>query len=92
MPNLSSTLTPLYSLLNKDQKWHWDSEQQQAFQAAKDALQSDSLLVHFDPKKPLVLACDASDYGIGAVLSHIIDGQERPVAYISRTLSAAEKH
>ena len=52
---------------------------------AKEALQADSLLVHFDPMKPLVLACDASDYGIGAVLSHIImeDGQERTIAYTS---------
>ena len=92
LPNLSSTLTPLYSLLNKQQKWHWGTDQQKAFQAAKDALQSDSLLVYYDPQKPLVLACDASEYGIGAVLSHIVDGnQEKRVAYISRTLSAAEK-
>ena len=61
----------------------------------KDAkkLQADSLLTHYDTSKPLILACDASDHGIGAVLSHIVDGNlERPVAYISRTLSAAEKH
>ena len=40
-----------------------------------------------------MLACDTSDYGVGAVLSQVIDGgKERPIAYISRTLSAAEKH
>ena len=58
-----------------------------------EALQADSLLTHYDTTKPLLLACDASDYGIGAVLSHIgDDSQERPVAYASRTLSSAEKH
>jgi hypothetical protein len=92
LPNLSSNLKPLYNLLGKHKKWSWGEEQDKAFQQAKEALQADSLLVHFDPEKPLVLACDASDYGIGAVLSHTMeDGQERPIAYTSRTLSAAEK-
>ncbi len=51
------------------------------------------MLVHHDTAKPLVLACDASDYGIGAVLSHTVSqDQERPIAYIFRTLSPAEKH
>ena len=93
LPNLSAKLTPLYTLLNKKQKWKWSREQEQAFQEAKNALQADSLLVHYDSTKPLVLACDASDYGIGAVLSHTMDdNQERPIAYISRTLTSAEKH
>ena len=93
LPNLSARLNPLYSLLNKDQKWQWNCEQEEAFQSAKEALQADSLLTHYDTTKPLLLACDASDYGIGAVLSHIgDDSQERPVAYASRTLSSAEKH
>ena len=50
------------------------------------------ILVHYDSKKPLILACDASDYGIGAVLSHMVKNEDRPIAYISRTLSSAEKH
>ena len=45
MPDLSTKLSPLYLLLNKSQKWCWESSQQQAFQLAKDALQADTLLV-----------------------------------------------
>ena len=60
---------------------------------AKEALQADSLLIHYDPSKPLVLACDASRCGIGAVLSHVTeDQQERPIGYASRTLTIAEKN
>ena len=92
LPNLSTQLHSLHKLLNKDQPWQWGESQEQAFHQAKNALQANSLLVHYDVSKPLVLACDASQYGIGAVLSHVIDNEERPVAYISRTLSAAEKN
>jgi len=43
-------------------------EQTEGFEAAKCALQDDSTI--YDEAKPLVLACDASQYGLGAVLSH----------------------
>ena len=40
---------------------------------------------------PIQLACDASPYGIGAVISHIMpDGLEHPVAYASHTLTASK--
>ena len=55
LPNLSAKLAPLYSLLNKKQKWHWGEAQEQAFQAAKEAPQTDALLVHYDTARPLVL-------------------------------------
>ena len=44
-------------------------------------------------KKPLILACDVSPYGLGAILFHIMeDGSERPVVFASRTLSKAEQN
>ena len=93
LPNLSAQLSPLHELLQKKARWRWSERQETAFQAAKHALQAHSLLVHYDGSKPLVLACDASPQGLGAVLSHIMpDGTERPVVYASRTLSQAEKN
>ena len=92
LPNLASKLSSLYQLLRKQQKWSWTSEQEQAFAAAKNMLKTSALLVHYDSHKPILLACDASPYGIGAVLSHEMeDGSERPIGFVSRTLSPAEK-
>ena len=49
-----------------------------------DLLLDSQWLVHYDPLKPLKLATDASAYGIGAVISHILeDGSERPIAFAS---------
>ena len=91
--NLSTLTAPLNKLLRKQQPWEWGEEQKLAFEKCKEALTSDKLLVHYDPQKPLVLDCDASPYGIGAVISHTYpDGSERPIAYASRTMTQAEKN
>ena len=55
-------------------------------------LTSTALLVHYDPTEPLVLSCNASQYGVGAVLSQVCSGEEKPVAYASRTLTKAERN
>ena len=91
--NLSTKLAPLYQLLKRGVKWQWNKPHAEAFAVATNALQDDTLLVHYDRNRQLVLACDASPYGLGAVLSHIMDdGRKRPIAYASRTLTSAEKN
>ncbi|CAC5370681.1 unnamed protein product [Mytilus coruscus] len=76
----------------KDTQWSWEKEQEKAFIESKQLLKSASVLVHFDPKKKLILACDASPYGVGAALSHKMDdGSDKPIVYTSRTLTSAEK-
>ena len=93
LPNLSAILSPPYHLLQKGVSWSWDKEQEKAWKQSKSMLQSPQALVHFDSEKDIVLSCDASDYGVAAVISHRMeDGSERPVAYASRTLNSAEKN
>ncbi len=90
---LSSTLYPLYKLLRKDTSWKWRKKQEEAFTTLKELLTSESFLAHFDFKKKLTLACDASAYGIGAVLAHKMpDGTEKPIGYASRTLTKSERN
>ena len=49
--------------------------------------------MHYDTQLPVKLACDASAYGVGAVISHVMpDSSEQPIAYGSRTLSTSEQN
>ena len=93
IPNLASMAEPLYRLTKKASPWKWEDEEQAVFEQLKNVLSSDQVLVHSDPNKTLVIACDASNVGIGAVLVHLYpDGSERPVANMSKTLTAAERN
>ena len=50
-------------------------------------------MIHYDPTLPLKLAADASQYGLGAVISHVLSGgDERPIAFASRSLSKSEQN
>ena len=92
LPDSATVLTPLYKLLKHSESWQWNSEQQLSFKKIKEMLTAPTLLVHFDESKPLMLACDASPYGVGAVLSHVIDNHsDKPTAYASHSLSTAER-
>ena len=87
---------PLNQLLKSNTKWnwgkHWGKHCDNAFAQVKQKLVSNQLLVHYNPKLPLQLATDASPYGVGAVIFHIFEnGDERPIAYASRTLTTAEQ-
>ncbi|XP_065216880.1 uncharacterized protein K02A2.6-like [Planococcus citri] len=88
----ANMLKPLYELSNSE-KFYWDKDCDAAFAKIKKEIASDKLLVHFDENRKLILNCDSSEYGIGAVLSHEMDdGSIRPIAYASRTLSQHEKN
>lgn len=92
VPHKATLLEPLHRLLDADKSWKWTQSEQSAFETAKKLLTYDVTLVHYDISKPLVLTCDSSEFGVGAVLSHVMeDGQERPIAMASRTLHSHER-
>lgn len=89
--NASSILSPLHKLLQKHVPWSWTKEHDKAVSTIKRELVSDTTLAHFNPEALLIVTVDASPCGLGAVLSQIEGGVEKPISYISRSLNAAEK-
>ena len=82
---------PLHRLTEKSCPFHWTDECASAFRELRQRLVSAPVLAFPDFRQPFILDTDASDVGMGAVLSQVLDGQERVIAYASRTLSKPER-
>lgn len=75
----------LNKLLHKDTKFNWNKD-------VKIAFQSNNCLAHYDSNLPLIVAADASTYGIGAILSQLHpDGTERVLQYAWETLKDTQR-
>ena len=92
IPNVPTITYTLRKLTRKHQKFFWSIECQKAFTKLKNEILSDRVLVPYNPELPVTLATDASPVGIAAVLSHIVDETEKPIAFASRSLTDAERN
>ena len=92
IPNAASILEPLNRLLKATIDFSWGPAQEEAFKTSKNVLINSEALVHFDQNKPITVQADSSGYGVGAMLAHRIDGEDRPVYFASRTLSETERN
>ena len=88
----ATVLAPLNNLLRKSVKWKWTNTEQRAFNEAKKLILESKTLVHYNPALPIYLSCDASSYGAGAVLSHKIDGEYRPISFASCSLTDSQRN
>ena len=94
VPDFASVAAPLTDLTKKSvpNSGVWNGGCQRAFETLKKALISEPVLSSPDVSKTFIVQTDASDRGVGAVLSQVQeDGQEHPVGYYSRKLLAREQ-
>lgn len=88
LPNLSNVVEPLRRLISKDSIWHWESEQENAFNEAKRLMSIQPVLRFYNADEEVTLQCDVSQKGMGATLLQ----NNQPVAFASRALSKTEQN
>ena len=88
----ASLAHPLYRLLQEDVSFYFGVEELEAFEQLKRVLLHSPFLAFFDTDASIrtILTTDASRVGLGATLSQVQDGKEKPVYFISRKLHANE--
>ena len=90
VPSFADVAHPLHKLTEKDQPFTWTKECDSLFYRLKEALASAPVLAYPETEDPFELATDASNVGIGAVLSQVHQGYERVITYYSQALSKPE--
>lgn len=82
---------PLNKLTSSKVDFKWiEDVHTVAFEKLKELLITPPILIYPDMNQEFILTTDASGKGLGAVLSQMKDGRDRPIAYASRALSQAE--
>jgi transposase InsO family protein len=93
VPDLGTLAEPLYYLMKKNVHFNWNEQCQAAFEKIKVLLVSSPTLRFPDFTREFIICCDASDCGLGVILSQVDeDGKEYVVSYGSRALSKEEKN
>ena len=88
--NFAEVAKPLYALTSEAVKFTWNEEHEETFQLLKMRLLQAPILSFPNFLHPFVIDTDASETALGAVLSQVIEGEERPVAFESSVLTKTE--
>lgn len=90
--NFSLIAKPLFLLTENNVKFNWTFECDLAFEKLKQNLITSPILSFPSGKGEFIIDADASNHGIGVVLSQIQDGKERVISYYSRVFSKSERN
>lgn len=94
IPEFSVLAAPLTNLLKGKQRKstiEWNDSCQKAFENLKDKLSKNPVLYSPDFERPFILQCDASNLGIGVVLSQMSGNDEHPILFLSKKFTSAEQ-
>ena len=92
LPNLANHTEPLRRLLRKNARFQWGREQEAAFSNLKEMASGKLSVQIFDPQLTTIVTVDASNVGLGAVLSQVKNGSEVPICFSSQTLTPAQRN
>ena len=79
-------------MIKKNTRFEWTDEADEAFRKLKTALMEVPILAFPHPNVPCILDTDASGVALGAVLSQVIEGVERPIAFYSRVMNQSQRN
>ena len=90
--NYSQVVAPLRDLMKSD-TFKWCKQHQQAFEALKQSLSSETTLAYFVANRETVVICDYSQEGISSIVAQKdpVVQKYRPVIYSSRSCTEAER-
>ena len=92
IPRYASLTQPLRELTRNETKFHWDSQEQDAFAKLKHSISSDDTIAFFNPARPTMVRTEANyNEGLSAGLFQRTDKGWQPVHFISRTLTDTER-
>ena len=87
----SQICTPLTKMTKKEQLFHWECKQREAFEMLKKKFTLAPILASFDPERKIILKTNASDQALGSCLSQPdAEKQLHPVVYRSKKFSGLE--
>jgi len=93
--NLQQLLKPLNAMIpgykkGSKVKLIWTPETEECYQQVMNLLRECPLLYFLDDHSPIHLYTDASNRGFGAYLCQVVDGKERPIAFLSKAITTTQ--
>ncbi|CAI2738337.1 unnamed protein product, partial [Dicrocoelium dendriticum] len=92
VPNFATIAELLQRLSRQNQEFRLAFNQDNAYMTIRTMTESTPTVAIFNEHALTFVSTDASDVGLGAVLSQLRDVEEKVIAYASRTVSDAERN